>query len=361
MLQAKEYVKPSSLEEAYQLCKRRSSVVVGGMMWLKMENIQKQTIIDLSGLGLVGIEEDEEQFRIGAMTTLRMLETHPGLNREFDGIFRECTRHIVGVQFRNGATVGGSIYGRFGFSDILTCLMALDSYVELYHGGVMPLARFAAIPRSITERNILVRILIKKDGRRAAYRTVRRASTDFPLLACCVAKVDGQWQISMGARPKKAETAVISGEAALGQMDLGEAVRKQMDPGQAALKQADPEQTDPDSAESRMEQEAERIAREGAKAFSYGSNLRGSGAYRQVLAEILIRRLVRQIQGYETDGARETGAGTENALGQREAAAGSENVGEQRGAGIRAEYGGGQEGAATGAEYGGGWKEGDRR
>lgn len=267
MIQAKEYVRPSSLEEAYQLCRRRSSVVAGGMMWLKMENIQKQTIIDLSGLGLAGIEEDEEQFRIGAMATLRMLETHPGLNQEFDGIFRECTRHIVGVQFRNGATVGGSIYGRFGFSDILTCLLALDAYVELYHGGVMPLAQFAAIPRSITERNILVRILIKKDGRRAAYRTVRRASTDFPLLACCVAKKGGQWQISLGARPQRAKAVVIS------------------------------ENEESCGAEGWEEQEAIRIAKEGVKAFSFGSNLRGSGEYRRVLAELLIRRLARQLQG----------------------------------------------------------------
>ena len=36
------------------------------------------------------------------------------------GAVREAVRHIVGVQFRNCATVGGSIYGRFGFSDVLT-------------------------------------------------------------------------------------------------------------------------------------------------------------------------------------------------------------------------------------------------
>ena len=103
MFQAKEYVKPASLEEAYRLCQKRSSVTVGGMMWLKMENVRKQTIVDLSDLGLDQIREDEKEFQIGAMVTLRMLETHEGLNKEFNGIFRECTHHIVGVQFRNGA------------------------------------------------------------------------------------------------------------------------------------------------------------------------------------------------------------------------------------------------------------------
>ena len=47
---------------------------------------------------------------------------------------------------RNCATVGGSVYARFGFSDILTCLLALDAYVELYHGGMVPIKEFAARP-----------------------------------------------------------------------------------------------------------------------------------------------------------------------------------------------------------------------
>ncbi|MFQ7552525.1 MAG: FAD binding domain-containing protein [Blautia marasmi] len=47
------------------------------------------------------------------------------------GAIRESLRHIVGVQFRNCATVGGSIWGRFGFSDVLTMLLALDTEVEL--------------------------------------------------------------------------------------------------------------------------------------------------------------------------------------------------------------------------------------
>ena len=54
------------------------------------------------------------------MVTLRDLELDPGLNSYTDGAARESVRHIVGVQFRNLATVGGSIYGRYGFSDVLT-------------------------------------------------------------------------------------------------------------------------------------------------------------------------------------------------------------------------------------------------
>ena len=132
MFRAEDYVKVRDLEEAYELCQKRSSLVVGGMVWMKMTSLTKRVIVDLSGLGLDQIEENQEEFRIGCMCSLRQMEIHSGLNDYFNGIFKECTRHIVGVQMRNCATVGGSIYGRFGFSDILTCMLALDSYVELY-------------------------------------------------------------------------------------------------------------------------------------------------------------------------------------------------------------------------------------
>ena len=48
----------------------------------------------------------------------------------------------MGVQFRNSVTIGGSIYSRFGFSDILTSLLTLDTYVEMYKGGIIPLKDF---------------------------------------------------------------------------------------------------------------------------------------------------------------------------------------------------------------------------
>ena len=95
------------------------------MLWLKMQNRTVQTVIDLSDLGLSGIEETEEEYRIGAMTSLRELELHKGLDAMTGGAVRESLRHIVGVQFRNLATVGGSIFGRFGFSDVLTMFLAL--------------------------------------------------------------------------------------------------------------------------------------------------------------------------------------------------------------------------------------------
>ena len=130
------------------------------MVWLKMGNRHVSMAIDLSGLGLDTIEEDENEFRIGCMTSLRSLELHKGLADYTNGAMRESVRHIVGVQFRNCATVGGSIFGRYGFSDVLTMFLAMDSYVELYKGGIIPMKEFAQMKKEVVLTGMADRIEI---------------------------------------------------------------------------------------------------------------------------------------------------------------------------------------------------------
>ena len=156
MMTIREYKRAESLEEAWQLNQKKPNRILGGMIWLKMETINVGTAIDLSGLGLDAIEETEDSFSIGAMVTLRQLEQHPGLAAYTHGAMREAVRHIVGVQLRNLATVGGSIYSRFGFSDVLTMFLAMDCDVELYKGGILPLQEYAQRPY---DRDILVRLI----------------------------------------------------------------------------------------------------------------------------------------------------------------------------------------------------------
>ena len=159
MLKIKSYVKVKSIAEAYELNQKKTACVLGGMVWLKMGNRNVSTAIDLSGLGLDTVRETEEEYIIGCMTSLHDLELHEGLDAYTNGALKESLRHIVGVQFRNCATVGGSIYGRYGFSDVLTMFLTLDSYVELYQGGRIPLSQFAQMPK---DRDILIDIIVKK-------------------------------------------------------------------------------------------------------------------------------------------------------------------------------------------------------
>lgn len=213
MITIREYARPATLEEAWQLNQKRPNRVLGGMLWLKMEKISVGTAIDLSALGLDTIEETDTEFAIGAMATLRSLETHAALNAATNGAMREAVRHIVGVQFRNCATVGGSVFGRFGFSDVLTLLLALDARVVLQGAGELSLEEFCARPPF---RDILVRVIVPKGAEGTVYLSQRNSATDFPVLTCAIARREGAFRFAIGARPGRArvyldEKGLLSG------------------------------------------------------------------------------------------------------------------------------------------------------
>lgn len=258
MLTIQNYVRAGSLEEAYALCQKKNNVVLGGMLWLKMQRNRVDTAIDLSGLGLDQIEETGSDYRLGAMVTLRQLELHPGLDRLTQGAMAESVRHIVGVQFRNLATVGGSVCGRFGFSDVLTALLALDARVVFHRAGELSLEEFLASDGC--PGDLLIEVRIPDDGRRAAYQSVRRSSTDFPVLAVAVSRLGDDWRVSVGARPFAAARA-REAEACLAEGRGAEAA------GEAA-----------------------------AARLRFGSNLRAGEDYRRRMARVLVRRAARELE-----------------------------------------------------------------
>jgi len=261
MITFQKYVKPENLEEAYTLNQVRNNKIVGGMLWARLGNSSYNTVIDLSGLGLDQIEEDEEQFKIGAMVTLRELEKHPSLNDYTDHAVRDAVQDIIGVQFRNLATIGGSIWGRFGFSDVLTVFLALDSYVELYKGGVLPLKDFAKMPY---DKDILLHIIVKKKPCKCVYDSVRIQKTDFPVLTCAVGLIDGEYKIALGARPERA--CLYTDEKGY-------------------------------LANGITEESAALLAKELSETVHTMSNNRGSAAYRSRLISVLTERNLKRIGG----------------------------------------------------------------
>ena len=167
MLTIQQYCKAKSLDEAYELLqKNRMNQIIAGMLWLRMQERTIPVAIDLCDLHLDMIEEDEDSFTIGAMTSLRALETHEGLQEAFGSLLTDALKDIVGVQFRNTATLGGSLYSRFGFSDVLCALLCLDAEVILHKQGRISLQEYAAMPY---ERDILTHVVLKKEPVNTAY------------------------------------------------------------------------------------------------------------------------------------------------------------------------------------------------
>lgn len=257
MYTAQQYVKAESLQQAWELNQKRSTTLLAGGCWLRMTRRRIGTLVDLSGLGLDTIEETPDEFVLGAMVTLRQLEQHVQLNQVFDGLFKEMTRHIVGVQFRNCATLGGSIAARFGFSDLLCALLALDCEVELVAAGRISLEDYAAMPY---DRDVLARIYVKKNGRRPVYQTLRNAQTDLPVLAVAASVLQDQVRVVVGARPARAK--IVQAPLSL------QANKAQLDEFCAAMQSE----------------------------LTFAGNMRGSEQYRRHLANVLTGRCLAALQ-----------------------------------------------------------------
>lgn len=269
-----QYVRAQSLDEAYELYQKKPNFVLGGMLWLKMKNKTFGTAIDLCDLGLDQIDEDENEFRIGAYATLRQIETHEALNAYTHGAIAESVRHIVGVQFRNVATVGGSIWGRFGFSDVMTIFRALGAKVQLHKAGIMDLDEFAALPR--TTRDVLVSVIVPKNAKGVVYLSQRNQSTDFPVLTCAVANRSGRYVAVIGASPYMAEP-VWDEEGIL------DGIADAKTDSNAAL-------TDNSETNAKIDKFAEYVAEH----IRFGSNIRAGAEYREIICRVLTRRAVTQ-------------------------------------------------------------------
>lgn len=269
-----QYVRAQSLDEAYELYQKKPNFVLGGMLWLKMKNKTLGTAIDLCDLGLDQIDEDENEFRIGAYATLRQIETHEALNAYTNGAIAESVRHIVGVQFRNVATVGGSIWGRFGFSDVMTIFRALGAKVQLHKAGIMDLDEFAALPR--TTRDVLVSVIVPKNAKGTVYLSQRNQSTDFPVLTCAVANRSGRYVAVIGASPYMAEP-VWDEDGIL------DGITGAKSDGNKAL-----------TENSENNEKIEKFAGYVADHIRFGSNIRAGAEYREMICRVLTRRAVTQ-------------------------------------------------------------------
>lgn len=264
MFTIRKLLQPDTIKEAYQLLQTETGarIIAGGLFLRLSERLTIDNAIDISGLGLDRIEEMEDHFRIGAMVTLRDLETNDALNSNFSDMIGKSVSGILGVQFRNLATIGGPVAARYGFSDPLTALVAMDTSVELENAGTISLLTYLK-DRSI-KKDLLKYILIKKDGSKAAWQALRNSETDYALLNAAVSKSGDDVRIAVGARPKCAELATGAMEALVGS----------------------------DWNDSDLEKAADLASEE----LSFGSNRLASAEYRKDMCRVLVLRALKEVR-----------------------------------------------------------------
>ena len=97
MLQIQQYIKVLLWMKRMNFYKKnRNNQILGGMIWLKMQDRNIPVAIDCSDLLSDEIIEQEDGFLIGAMTSLRTLETHPALNAWCQNMLCDSVKDIVG-------------------------------------------------------------------------------------------------------------------------------------------------------------------------------------------------------------------------------------------------------------------------
>ncbi len=261
-LKIKAYTMPTDMEEAYQLLQKDDAAIIAGGAWLKLLPKTLSQGIDLSGLKLDSINESEEYYTIGSMVTLRQIETHSSLGTFMGGVLQEAISHIMGVPIRNIATIGGTVAGRYGFSDLLTPLLALKANLVFYTKGQVSLESY--LKEAPKEKDILLQIIIKKEYGKANYSTVKKTANDFPILNVSVVKIGSHFRVAVGARPSVATLAVKS-------------------------------MTYLNDSKILTEEIIEEAARIAVEEIKFGGNARASKAYRTQLCKVMVERGIKEV------------------------------------------------------------------
>ena len=194
-MKAKSFQRVSSLEEAYKLVKEspRNKIVAGGL-WLKKGNADVDALIDLSLLGLDKIEDKKDYIEVGAMVSQRQFEKSELVPQ----MARDAVKSIMGPAFREIATIGGSVYGKFGFSDVVTGLLGYKVDLVSYPENVISLQEYVKKPGFFD--GILTHIRIYKEQLKEFFKKVEITALDYPILNVAVTK-GKEYRVVVGSRP----------------------------------------------------------------------------------------------------------------------------------------------------------------
>ena len=273
MLNFKNYFLADSVSLAYEeLMKNKKNVIIGGGSYLRLGNSELNTVISLDKLEMEFIKEDSDYITLGPMVNFRELETNDIIKKYCNGIISESVSGILGVQFRNNATLGATVFSKYGFSDLITALLAVDAKVVLFKQGELTLKEYLAVEQ--TEKDILIEIKLPKNSQYGVFKCVRKSSTDYSIVNVGVVKdKNNNYTVTVGARPSRAKIA--------------ENFSKEIT---SIIKNI--ENKNIELLEEKLTKELLGIIDE---ELIFGDNMRGSGKYRCLLSKNLIKMAVMEV------------------------------------------------------------------
>lgn len=131
-----EYFEPRSVSDALQLLARygeRARVIAGGtdvMVDVKYKE-EPECLVNIKRIpGMRAIEESAEGLRIGALVTIREIETHR-LVRERLPVLWDACHQFASLQIRNTATLGGNVCRASPSGETLAPLLVLEARARI--------------------------------------------------------------------------------------------------------------------------------------------------------------------------------------------------------------------------------------
>jgi CO/xanthine dehydrogenase FAD-binding subunit len=176
----------------------------------------------------------------------------------------DALRHIMGPAVRNIATIGGSVMGRFGFSDVITVLLALDAELNFHQRGKMPMNAF--LDKRPFGKDILKTILIPRDVDHTWFHKVSTTRLDFATLNIAISKTRQDIRIVIGSRPQLAVLA----EQAMAFLNEKKTIDKDV-----------------------IDEAADLVCDE----IAFSSDTRASAGYRKTLAREYVLRGLKEVHG----------------------------------------------------------------
>ena len=190
-----EMYQPTSLQEASRLLKDNGPggrFLAGGtdlVIAIKEKGLLPKYVVDLKKVpGLSGIRENGDgSITIGALTTMREIETAPLITGKFP-FLAQSAAEVGSIQIRNRATVGGNMANATPSADVAPALIALNAAATIFSAAgerTVSLEEFFRGPGQsvMTPDEILTEITIPKTDPRLVGEYIKFSPRDMMDLA----------------------------------------------------------------------------------------------------------------------------------------------------------------------------------
>jgi carbon-monoxide dehydrogenase medium subunit len=130
----RSYQRPKELREALALlgnAQVKTAPLAGGSELLGRQDTEIEAVVDLQDLPLNYVMSADEALRIGALTRLQALVTHPFVRAFADSIVARAAEQSAQLTERTAGTVGGTLAAGSSAHDLLVALLACDASLTL--------------------------------------------------------------------------------------------------------------------------------------------------------------------------------------------------------------------------------------